>query len=59
MGYDHMEDDDKVMMFCIHHLVVDGVSWRILLEDFETAVKQLEDGKGVALPKKTASWSTR
>ncbi|MBO7564183.1 MAG: amino acid adenylation domain-containing protein, partial [Clostridiales bacterium] len=50
-------DDDKVMMFCIHHLAVDGVSWRILIEDFETAVKQLEDGKGVALPKKTASYA--
>ncbi|MBR5937731.1 MAG: AMP-binding protein, partial [Clostridiales bacterium] len=50
-------DDDKVMMFCIHHLAVDGVSWRILIEDFETAVKQLESGDPVVLPKKTASYA--
>ncbi|MBR5937349.1 MAG: AMP-binding protein, partial [Clostridiales bacterium] len=49
-------DNDKVMMFCIHHLAVDGVSWRILIEDFETAVKQLESGDPVVLPKKTASY---
>jgi len=40
----------------IHHLVVDGVSWRILLEDLETAYR------GEALPAKTTSfqeWANR
>ncbi len=54
--------ETKQMMFCIHHLVVDGVSWRILQEDFETAVNQIKAGKEVTLPEKTASfieWSQK
>ncbi len=54
--------DTKQMLFCIHHLVVDGVSWRILQEDFETAVRQIEAGEEVKLPEKTASfieWSQK
>ncbi|MEE1057310.1 MAG: amino acid adenylation domain-containing protein, partial [Acutalibacteraceae bacterium] len=47
---------EKIMMFCIHHLVVDGVSWRILLEDFEIVAEQLKVGKEVKLPEKTASF---
>ena len=53
---------EKVMMFCIHHLAVDGVSWRILSEDFETAVNQLKKEETVKLPEKTASfieWSRK
>ncbi|PJE13817.1 non-ribosomal peptide synthase/polyketide synthase [Mycobacterium sp.] len=34
----------------IHHLAVDGVSWRILLHDINTAWGQLRDGRQVALP---------
>jgi non-ribosomal peptide synthase protein (TIGR01720 family) len=30
------------LLFIIHHLVVDGVSWRILLEDLVTAYQQLK-----------------
>jgi non-ribosomal peptide synthase protein (TIGR01720 family) len=33
----------------IHHLVVDGVSWRILLGDLETAYEQLRQGRPVDL----------
>ena len=54
--------ETKQMMFCIHHLAIDGVSWRILQEDFETAVSQIEAGKKVTLPEKTASfieWSQK
>jgi non-ribosomal peptide synthase protein (TIGR01720 family) len=43
-------------MFCIHHLAVDGVSWRILSEDLETAIDQLKRGEKVKLPEKTASF---
>ncbi|WP_042368093.1 non-ribosomal peptide synthetase [Streptacidiphilus neutrinimicus] len=38
-----------------HHLVVDGVSWRILLEDLETAYRQARDGEPVRLPQRTTS----
>src|SRR6202022_2522844 len=34
----------------IHHLAVDGVSWRILLEDLNTAWAQHHSGQPVALP---------
>ncbi|MEW5931910.1 MAG: condensation domain-containing protein, partial [Gemmatimonadota bacterium] len=39
-----------------HHLLVDGVSWRVLLEDLESAYAQLSRGEPVALPAKTTSW---
>ncbi|HLL46198.1 MAG TPA: condensation domain-containing protein, partial [Longimicrobiaceae bacterium] len=39
-----------------HHLVVDGVSWRVLLEDLESAYGQLSRGEAVELPPKTTSW---
>jgi amino acid adenylation domain-containing protein/non-ribosomal peptide synthase protein (TIGR01720 family) len=40
----------------IHHLIVDGVSWRILLENLQTAYQQLESGKPIKLPSKTTSF---
>ena len=54
--------ETKQLMLCIHHLVIDGVSWRILGEDFETAVKAIKNGQKVTLPEKTASfveWSKK
>ena len=30
----------SVLFVAVHHLVVDGVSWRILLEDLDTAYRQ-------------------
>jgi fengycin family lipopeptide synthetase A len=39
-----------------HHLVVDGVSWRILLEDFACAYQQCRDGEAISLPLKTDSF---
>lgn len=50
------------LLIAIHHLVVDGVSWRILLEDLERAYRQQRDGRPVGLPPKTTSfkqWSER
>ena len=52
----------SVLLMVIHHLVVDGISWRILTEDFETAYGQLLDGRPIQLPPKTisfSSWSKR
>ncbi|MEB3282828.1 MAG: amino acid adenylation domain-containing protein [Lyngbya sp.] len=49
------------LLFIIHHLAVDGVSWRILLEDFALAYKQLSHQEKILLPAKTSSyqdWST-
>jgi amino acid adenylation domain-containing protein/non-ribosomal peptide synthase protein (TIGR01720 family) len=46
------------LLIAIHHLVVDGVSWRILLEDLETAYTQLSQGETIKLPAKTTSFKT-
>ena len=35
---------------------MDGISWRPLLEDIETAYLQLKAGEGLALPAKTTSY---
>ena len=43
-------------LLCIHHLVVDGVSWRILVEDINHVYRQLQEGKNVVLPAKTMSF---
>ncbi|MCZ7019437.1 condensation domain-containing protein, partial [Salmonella enterica] len=34
-----MADGSQRLLLVIHHLVVDGVSWRILLEDLQTAYR--------------------
>ncbi|MCZ0206369.1 amino acid adenylation domain-containing protein, partial [Streptomyces sp. UMAF16] len=43
------------LLLVAHHLVVDGVSWRILLEDLETAYRQTAAGEPVRLPARTTS----
>lgn len=50
------------LLIVIHHLAVDGISWRILLEDLSRAYKQLEIGKSIQLAAKTTSfkdWAIR
>ena len=50
------------LLLVVHHLAVDGVSWRPLLEDLETAYQQLKAGQTVQLPPKTISfkaWADR
>ncbi|PFN80982.1 hypothetical protein COJ67_31225, partial [Bacillus thuringiensis] len=44
------------LLIVIHHLVVDGVSWRILLEDIETGYEQAINGEEIQLPQKTDSF---
>lgn len=44
------------LLFVLHHLIVDGVSWRILLEDVETAYRQLANKTAINLPAKSASF---
>ncbi|MBG6856676.1 non-ribosomal peptide synthase/polyketide synthase [Pseudomonas aeruginosa] len=55
-------DGSQRLLLVIHHLAVDGVSWRILLEDLQTAYRQLQAGQAVALPAKTSAfkaWAER
>ena len=44
------------LLIIIHHLAVDGISWRILLEDLQTAYKQLSQGETIHVPNKTTSF---
>ncbi|MDH3600983.1 MAG: amino acid adenylation domain-containing protein, partial [Candidatus Tectomicrobia bacterium] len=50
-------DDGDRLLIVIHHLGVDGVSWRILLQDFATAYAQYLDGEAIVLPKKSDAFS--
>lgn len=44
------------LFMVIHHLAVDGISWRILLEDLQQVYHQLSQGEVVQLPPKTTSF---
>ncbi|MGH3992338.1 MAG: condensation domain-containing protein, partial [Pseudonocardiaceae bacterium] len=51
-----------LLFVAVHHLVVDGVSWRILLEHLERAYQQVVSGEVVDLGAKTTSfrqWALR
>ncbi|MCY1065249.1 non-ribosomal peptide synthase/polyketide synthase [Nannocystis sp. RBIL2] len=55
-------DEGKRLLLVVHHLVVDGVSWRILHEDLERACEALLAGRTPELAAKTTSfrqWSER
>ncbi|MFC0106253.1 amino acid adenylation domain-containing protein [Kibdelosporangium aridum] len=49
-------DGAPSLFFGVHHVVVDAVSWRILLEDFDTAYRQLLAGQPVDLGPKSTSY---
>ncbi|WP_231608016.1 non-ribosomal peptide synthetase [Streptacidiphilus albus] len=44
------------LLVAVHHLAVDGVSWRILLEDLGSAYERRSAGKAPLLPAKTTSF---
>ncbi|MFN2413682.1 MAG: amino acid adenylation domain-containing protein [Pyrinomonadaceae bacterium] len=55
------EGREDRLLVTVHHLAVDGVSWRILLEDLQTAYAQLARGGAVELPPTTpyTRWAAR
>jgi len=55
--FDRGRSQPQRLLIVIHHLVIDGVSWRILLEDLETAYRQLIAGASAQLPAKTTSFA--
>ncbi|NRD59326.1 non-ribosomal peptide synthetase, partial [Corallococcus exiguus] len=44
------------LLVVVHHLVVDGVSWRVVVEDVERACEQVARGEAVELGPKSASY---
>lgn len=43
------------LLLTAHHLVIDGVSWRILLEDLDRLLQSMLGGPSLSLPDKTHS----
>jgi amino acid adenylation domain-containing protein/non-ribosomal peptide synthase protein (TIGR01720 family) len=55
-------DQGDHLLIVIYHLVVDGVSWRILFEDISRGYNQLEKGEELVFQEKTTSfrcWSQK
>ncbi|MDY7534454.1 non-ribosomal peptide synthase/polyketide synthase [Pseudomonas sp. Bout1] len=52
----NLADGSQRLLLVIHHLVVDGVSWRILLEDLQSAYQQVINGEALSLPAKTSAF---
>jgi len=49
-------DEPGRLLVTIHHLVVDGVSWRILLDDFVNVIEASSEGKEFKPPPKGISF---
>lgn len=49
-------NEKDYLLISIHHNVVDGVSWRVLIEDLITAYGQSTAGQSISLPPKTHSY---
>ncbi|WP_432409016.1 amino acid adenylation domain-containing protein [Wukongibacter sp. M2B1] len=51
------QKNQELKLFIVaHHLIVDGVSWRILIEDISRMMEQVHSGKQIVLPAKTCSY---
>jgi len=60
--FDLGAEEEGRLLLVAHHLVVDGVSWRILLEDLLAAYRDLHEGRPAILPPGTtpfAEWAER
>ncbi len=55
-------DEPERLLFIVHHLAIDGVSWQILLDDLLTLYRQLAAEQPMQLASKTTSfqaWARR
>ena len=48
--------NNNILFLCAHHLVIDGISWRIIIDDIRTGIEQKLQGRKITFPKKTASF---
>ena len=59
---DQGADKSNLVLITVHHLAVDVVSWRILLEDLQSLYEQLNEGRRPKLAAKTTAfkhWAER
>jgi len=60
--FERSDGQPASLLLIVHHLLIDGLSWRILIEDILAAYQQLEEGKELRLPEPGAGfgeWSSR
>ena len=50
------DNTNNRLFMAAHHIGVDAVSWRIIVEDFERILQFLKQGKSITLGKKTTSF---
>jgi amino acid adenylation domain-containing protein/non-ribosomal peptide synthase protein (TIGR01720 family) len=56
--FDRGTQRNSYLFIVVHHLAVDGVSWRILLEDLQALYRQISSGEKPSLPAKTTSFKS-
>lgn len=54
--FDYGAGEKGRLLIVVHHLVMDGVSWRVLLEDLHNVYTQISEGRPIQLPPKTVSF---
>ncbi|MDF3932683.1 non-ribosomal peptide synthetase [Pseudomonas citronellolis] len=55
-AYIELADGSHRLLLAIHHLGVDGVSWRILLQDLQQAYQQLGEGRAPVFAERTSAY---
>ncbi|WP_414526545.1 amino acid adenylation domain-containing protein [Nodularia chucula] len=50
------KNQNNRLLLIFHHLIIDGISWRIFLEDLQLAYQQLSQKQQIKLPPKTTSY---
>ncbi|KZN40568.1 hypothetical protein N474_01085 [Pseudoalteromonas luteoviolacea CPMOR-2] len=53
----YCDSDANYLILCAHHFAVDGISWRILVEQLCELLHQLQAGQACALAPKTCSYA--
>lgn len=48
-GLFHMGKNDCTLLLCAHHLIVDGVSWRLIIDDIRELLKGVKGKSKIAL----------
>ncbi|NOK35298.1 non-ribosomal peptide synthase/polyketide synthase, partial [Corallococcus exercitus] len=54
----HLGEGNQRLLLVAHHLVVDAVSWRVLVEDLEACYAAFAEGRSPELPPKSSSFQT-
>jgi|GEM_PF-6577399 len=53
--FKHKESADNRLLLAFHHLLIDGVSWSVLLEDLAHCLKDLRSGAKTSLPPRSVT----